>query len=522
MTERSLSTRCGCGHGHDPDGNVYTFVPRAPAVKSKRARKQSEGDITTHVMRLRAVSRDPAVYLMSRAVPQRAPRSPGAPGKYPHWAYTVLNALIGPEGALRQACASLQDPDVWQWFVDGAREHLGQEAVVGVPATGPKRHHWYQWAPTYGTVFLAPLGQAFRDLALAQAARQGLVDTGADGTTARPHRTTMVVGDGKVMNAPCRNRTGVRVDPDTGEVIGTQRTDTASDDYVEGDGTKVYGSKFVALSLRDDAYYSRVVVDLEHLPPKTGEGGEQGLAVKMLLRLKEAAGDGLRGVVYDGAFSGMHLDPLMRAGLLVVSPMKAKSNPDKVRKGPTRVEKSHVLDPVVRRGPGGGCTHDLYAVGGSTHERHVLDDATEHFTPLAYRLKAPVGGPGKRRWYHEVTVPCEVNSDHEVLVPLYITKNDTERGLNRPEYLRQLPPASDDYDRAYGFRPDSESFNCQAEAAFYFHRLPAYGAARQTLVMIGLAMSENAVSRYHHQRRAAAAETRNGVGGSPPGLVLAG
>jgi hypothetical protein len=39
----------------------------------------------------------------------------------------------------------------------------------------------------------------------------------------------------------------------------------------------------------------------------------------------------------------------------------------------------------------------------------------------------------------------------------------------------------------------------------YFHRLPAYGAQRQTLVMLGAVMSENNVSRYHHARRQAQA-----------------
>ncbi len=178
----------------------------------------------------------------------------------------------------------------------------------------------------------------------------------------------------------------------------------------------------------------------------------------------------------------MHIDPLMRAGLLVVSPVKAKENPD------------------------------LYGLGGSTHERHVTDDGTEHYAPLAYRLKAQTGAPGKRRWYHEVTVPCARNGDHEILVPLHVTQDDRERVLNRPEYLRQLPPATDDYDRAYGYRPDSESFDCQAEAAFSFHRLPAYGAARQTLVMLGFAMSENAVSRYHH-------EAHRGPGRQPAGTA---
>jgi len=485
------------------DVQAVAAVDRAPAVSflhSKRARKQSEDDITTHSTRLRAIAWDPAVYLISKTFPVRPPRSPGKPGDYPHWAYTVLNALIGPCGSLRQAAATVQDPTVWAWYVAGAREHLGQQATVDVPRTGPKRHHWYQWASTYGALYIAPLGDAFRDLALAQALRQGMLDPDAPGTTARPHRSTMVTGDGKVMNSPCRNMTGIRVDPKTGQVLGTRRTDTASALWTEGTGKTAYGSKHVSLSVRTDCYYSRVILDIEFLAPVKGDGGEPALATSMLLRLREAAGQGMRGVVYDGALSGMHIDPLMRAGLLVVSPVKALSNPDNERKGGRRVEKSHVITGITLDDTDGRCEHDLYGIGGLVHERHVTVDGSIHNEPLHHRLLSPRGHGNEHRWYHEVTVPCE-HGDHTILVPLYITKEDRKRGINRPEYLRQLPPTTEDYDRSIGYRPDAESLNCQVEASFYFHRLPGYGQTRQTLLLIGLAQSENAVSRYHHQRR---------------------
>jgi hypothetical protein len=302
-TVAAVSGCDACGTG--PVGQTVPSrrAPAVPVIHSKRSRAQSEDDITTHTMRLRAVALDPSVYLSSRAYPARPPRSPGRPGDYPHWAYAVLNALIGPCESLRQAAATVQDPAVWQWFIDGARTHLGEEAAAGVPRTGPKRHHWYSWAPTYGALHLAPLGDAFRDLALAQAIRQGLLDADTPGTTSRPHRSTMVTGDGKVMNSPCRNTTGVRIDGRTGQVVGTQRVDPASGYHVEGTGETVWGSKNVILSVRDDPYYSRVVLDIESQEPGVGHGGEAGLATRMLLRLRKAAGPGMRGVAYDGALT---------------------------------------------------------------------------------------------------------------------------------------------------------------------------------------------------------------------------
>jgi hypothetical protein len=57
----------------------------------------------------------------------------------------------------------------------------------------------------------------------------------------------------------------------------------------------------------------------------------------------EAAGGGVHAHAWDGAMSHVHIDELMREhGLVAVSPVKAKSNPDGVRSGknhPSRVEK---------------------------------------------------------------------------------------------------------------------------------------------------------------------------------------
>lgn len=103
----------------------------------------------------------------------------------------------------------------------------------------------------------------------------------------------------------------------------------------------------------------------------------------MLLRLKQQAGDGMRAAVWDGALAGVHIKPLMRAGLLVVSPMTAAENPDKVKKGPTRVEKSAVLD--LYDG-GHGCPATTSGPSTHVHERHGLVDGTDRDEPLPYRL----------------------------------------------------------------------------------------------------------------------------------------
>lgn len=443
---------------------------------------------------------DPNVYLASAVYPVRPEPSPGRPRHYPHSAYTVFNALISVFGSARQTATVLQDQPTWASFVDGAREHLGPHAVDGVPATGPQRHHWNTRLDTYGQWNAAPLGEKFRELALAQAVQQGLLDPDRTGTRQRPARGATVVGDGKVMNSPTRNRTTVRVDESTGEVK-TQRVDSAAGEFSEGgdDDTRVWGAKHVNLSVRDDSYYGRVVLDFEQQAPD-GED-EAALAVRMLTRLKQNVGDGMRAVAWDGALSGTHIDPLMRQGLVVVSPVKAKKNPTKVRKGPDRVEKSKPLHPHTDDGAGGPCEHDLWAVGGRVHERLVDDRGQAHLKAPAVaarppRQRNPLVPLGRHRLRHQ----RPATRGHR---PAPHHQGGPRRRAQPPEVLRQLPPDGEDYDHVYGYRPDAESLNCQAEQRFYFHRLPAYGAGRQAVILIGFALAENAVSRYHHQRRQA-------------------
>ena len=355
---------------------------------------------------------------------------------------------------------------------------------------------------------MSPFNIAFQVHSLAQARDQGLLDSDAPGTTAAPGRRCTVTGDGKVMDSITRNTRPELVDPDTGEVLRPCRHDPAAGYHYEAGDEKnrVYGSKFVSLSARDeDDYYSRVILALEHEEPGKGHGGEAGLAVDMLLRLREEAGDGMRAAAWDGALSGVHIALLMRAGLLVVSPTKAASNPDRKRRGPGRVEKGEKLPHTVgaeAEGEGeGGCSHDLYAIGGRVHTRTVLDDGSEHFTPVPWRLLPPRrNNDGTYRWYHEIDIDCG-DDFHRTTVRLHQTPADTAAKLNRPEVLRQLPPATPEYLAVYRYRPDSESLNAQLQAMFHFHRLPAYGRDGQLLAMLGATMAENAVSRQRHRKR---------------------
>jgi len=77
---------------------------------------------------------------------------------------------------------------------------------------------------------------------------------------------------------------------------------------------------------------------------------------------------------------------------------------------------------------------------------------------------------------------------------------DTSTKFNRCEYLRVVPTTSDEHQRLYGMRQDTESLNAQLERAFYGQRLPAWGVSNQTLVVLLAAIAENAWAKCVWER----------------------
>ena len=105
------------------------------------------------------------------------------------------------------------------------------------------------------------------------------------------------------------------------------------------------------------------------------------------------------------------------------------------------------------------------------------------------------------RWYHLLTLPCQGHVPHQHRVRLDQTEDDTQRGFNRAEHLRQIPPGTATFSRLYGYRPDAESLNALLDATWRNSRIIAYGAARQTLAVLGFAHTQNAIARHAYLSR---------------------
>lgn len=468
---------------------------------------------------IEAVYSNPDLYALAERVPARSKKKPGCPADYPAWAMVGYGALVSQYGSARATHLALRVSHNWDIVLRTVAATAGQAAVDALRpkarSKGPTRNHWNYWTKVNNR-FASQLEAAYLPLAVAQAQEQGLLDPELPVSYARPDQRSILYGDGKVMTGPVRPHEGDTIDPDTGERLHggkKRRTDPASALWIEGgdDGDNAYGTKFVFTSVRGPGFYNKVALAMDK--QVKGGRGEMEIGTSQMHRIIGQAGTGVRAVAWDGAMSGVHIDALMREhGLVVVSPTIAKQNPDGHRAGhksKTRVEKEHPYGTLEFRSDKGPCEHELHTRGGRLGQV-VTDTASKRtWVPLRIDKLTRGGAPGSYRFYQELTIACPTNDDedtgtlgsHTYRLPLVESDKDTASGFNRSEYLRQIPPDTKAYARAYGRRPPAESDNAQRESRYVFHRLPAYGEQQQTLVMLLGSLLDNSKSRWHHRRR---------------------
>lgn len=470
-----------------PDDLFGEPTPRLPGTRRPRtaqARENAQQSVLRHE-RLLAVVSHPGTYALADYLPEPALDAPGRPGEFPLYVYLLFNALTALFASARATAAHLQDPSVWAVVRQGVASVLGPEAAEALPDHGPNRNQWLHNRKKL-TALLPQLLDAFREHALTQATSQGLLDATAPRSWSAPQRAQLVVGDGTVVKSPVNAKKATSVDKRTGEVRH-HRIDTGSGEHREGGeerGVKVYGPKFVLVSARNGYYHERVILDLRYQPPKF-PGGEAALALESILALVEAA-PGLLGVVWDGVVRGVHRDELAKAGLLVVN--KQHDGLPNWRL------------PTLRED---GCYHDLWASGGRVAERTLTEDGTEEFRPVPVTRLERRANADAHRWYHVLEIPCARHGSHTHRVRLDQTEEDKKQRFNRSEYLRQIPPGTAAFEDVYGNRPDIESLNALLDATWRFKRIIAYGAARQTLAVLGFASAHNAIARHAYTQRQA-------------------
>lgn len=133
-------------------------------------------------------------------------------------------------------------------------------------------------------------------------------------------RSDTLVGDGKVVAAPILSKTAERW-REQGRPIDTDLYKQAGEDS----SAYVTDSKFTLLGVRaHQASNARILLDVAYLPPGKGYGGEAGQAVSLIggiQKLVNEHGGSVNALCYDSALRGKHINPLLKSGLTVLSPV---------------------------------------------------------------------------------------------------------------------------------------------------------------------------------------------------------
>jgi hypothetical protein len=252
------------------------------------------------------------------------------------------------------------------------------------------------------------------------------------------------------------------------------------------------GTKWFFASARDDGYWQRVILAVRHVAGGDYED-EAAVAVRSFSQLSRQL-PGCMGVIYDGAFRGVHRDALARLGLLVINKQHGSVKPRAYE--------------LLRFGR---CRHDLWCDQGRIAERVLVDDGTSTLLPVPVSRLEHRQGRTKSRWYHLLLIPCR-HGAHPYRVQVGITttpndrigtdpatgrrfRSDSERAFHRAEYLQQIPESTSTHQQLYPYRSDSESVHSQFDQSLWNNRMISYGLERQKVFALSFALAQNATSR---------------------------
>ncbi|MCY0954390.1 hypothetical protein [Streptomyces sp. H27-S2] len=470
-------------------------TPKPHPERPNRKRQLTDQDQRSIAERVRDCLDYPLLYEMAELLPP--PNVVGCPREYPGIVYLIMAALTPVTKSKRSTTGLLASPQDWRSVRASIRRHLGRRAAAALPLTAPSRGQYQDALNNLLVPAADALEEAFRRYAAQQALSQGLFPSDTPKVWSRPERRQLLVGDATVPKAPSKARAVEIADEDTG-LIRNHRVDPAARIYYENgekEKRRVRGTKWFFASGRDTGYWTRVILSFAHVAGGEYED-EAAIAVRQFRVLKDALPHCM-GVVYDGAFRGVHRDALARAGLLAINKQHGSV-------APVFYER---ISPC-RSG------HELWCDQGRIAESIRIDDGTRILEPLPITKLEHRAGAAKSRWYHVLKIPCR-HGDHDYRVPVGITttpadrtlrcvdtgkriKSDSERGFHRAEYLQQIPEASLTHQLLYPYRADSESVHSQFDQSLWNRRMIAYGVDRQKIFVLGFALSQNATSHQIH------------------------
>lgn len=491
--------------GVNPDvtvriGGRRASVPtRRPdgTVGLRRPRNDEERNLVSDNQTVRALLADPGFWAAATHLPGNAPGhlpTVGRPVQMPAWGLYLVACVAGYLGSQRAAIAYFADPVMWDVVRLWAQPHTpaGWSALQPKPPTRAMLRTFLNkwdsddWADIRQRVEKAQMGAA-----MTEAKRRCHFNPDQPLAYNQVDFRQWVTTDGTVLKTPSDHT------PDEEQA---RRTDNASGLHSKG-GSTARGSKFVLIETISEEYRGRFILAAAHVTPKPGnqQGDEAAPTVTALLDLKQDA-PGLRGTISDTVLRGNHIKTLARHGLATVNIPPAAENPDRATQGRTnrtRVERQQFLRTHRHTLPNGHtCEHRLHTVGSVPHQERYDDEGNTILIPLpnGFAGKTIKNIDGTYRWYVGYTIPCP-----HAWLRIDAPGRDDAQGWAWTDLIRFYPVGTPQYGLLYGRRNATESVHRQYKRKA--PRVPAYGATRQTLFVIGYVATHNAVARAFHLRR---------------------
>ena len=444
-----------------------------------------------------AILRNDAVYELAGLIPSPTREHGGRRLTYPPFMLIVYEALITVFRSARRVETEIAHPLVWELMRRTVRDRFPHDMSQWLPGEPMRRHHYLYGREKLLLPIREQLRDRFEEIATRQAIHDlGLCDPDGPGSVTHPDLSRMLYADGKVVTPLWKAKPGDnRVDKRTGE-LKALRFEADAALHVTGSGEPAWGTKHVMVAVRNEQPHGRMIVSVASVPTV---GGEANVALEAIGRVAPLL-PGALGVIYDGAFRGVHLTELLRdRGLLPIVPVTAASGGRHAKK--PRVERTVLVGPGTIRRPGGTTSECiLYAEAGALCLGELTMSGDITLFPLERtKIEPRSNADGTYRWYGVFSVPDHAGGG-TIRVRLDTTNEDRRRKFNRAEHLRAIPPSDPEYRQLYSRRSDAESINRALDDSSWLGRAHSAGRDRQLLNLLGYAITVNSIALHRHRR----------------------
>lgn len=467
-------------------------IPEAP-LPFKRGRRKTGRETAqqAHIELAIVIAKSEAHHRIASQLDRWEPGDVGRPPQFPQAIMDLFGMLSFSIGSDRRAAAFFTSHINWEPIRKLYAERYPHHAGLRPGGLGPTRSQfWRNYDGIAGDELrLRLVSAALTQEAAVQARAMGNCDPGRTGY-ANLCQQDLLSGDGTVLTSRFKHGAGSRqVDRETGEIT-EKRYDPDARSYVTGDKRRVTGIPYVLTHTRTGYENEWIVASVTPVQPSQGEFEAALTAIRDIV----VALPGLKGIIWDMAMHGVHIDALYSLGLISLA---------KVVRAPGGGPKDLLLGPqdTIR-----GQTVIVRAVDGAAHIELPTGSGTELVRLPRPKIQRRENRDGTIRWYGEYTLPAQLAvpsrlRGDKIRIRLDGTDEDVARGSNRAENLRPIAVGDEGWGDLYTGRPVAESLNAWFKRLWGNGRAPAIGRHRNHLRLIYGAMLANTHAAIAFQKR---------------------